>query len=161
MKEAIQLIILETESVPKGYRALELMNNLGAEILEFYPHAKGVRLLGRSSESLKEKLPKEAVQIKVSTSILRAMLSQTSNKLKNYFAVAETKSLIDLLKIAIDMEKAEIEVLEIRTLRSNLEKNYAIFTLDNRQVAEKILEDIDYTIIDSKNTALKEVLGFN
>ncbi len=161
MSEKIQLVLLETESLPKGYKALEEMSNLGLEALEFYPHSHGVRLLFKAPEAFGAKLPVDALIIKTSIKVLKAMLSQSSSKLKNFFVVVETKKLSELLKISAEFDQAGAEILEIRALRSNHEKNYAIFSLDNKDIASEILKNTEHTIMSSENSALKEFLGFN
>lgn len=160
MSEQIKLIIVETESLPLGYKFLEELSAAGLEALEFYPHANGVRLLFRSAENFEAKLPAQAVQISVSLKIFKALLSQTSNTLKKHLAVVETKKLSELLSIAVEFEKVDSDILEIRALRSNNQKNYALFTVDDKAVAEKILKNTEHSILNSSSPALKEFLGF-
>lgn len=161
MSEKIQLVLLETESLPKGYKALEEMSNLGLDALEFYPHAQGVRLLFKAPESFGAKLPADAVVLKTSINVLKAMLSQSGNTLKKFFAVVETKKFSDLLKISTELDHVGAEILEIRALRSNHEKNYAIFTIEDKNITSEILKNTEHTIMSSENSALKEFLGFN
>ena len=161
MSEQIQLVLMETESLPQGYKALEEMSDLGLEPLEFYPHAHGVRLLFKAPENFGAKLPAKAISIKTSINVLKAMLSQNSSTLKKYLVATETKNLSDLIKIAAEFDKVGAEILEIRALRSNHEKNYALFSLNEKNIASEILKNAEHTIMNSENSALKEFLGFN
>jgi hypothetical protein len=160
MNETIQLIIFETPSLPKGYKALEEMSELGLEPLEFYPHAQGVRILFRAPQDFKKNIPAQAVSLNVTMPILKAILSQTGNTLKKHLVVAETKRYEDLIKLAMNFEKIGAEILELRSLRSNPEKNYALFTLDDKDSGAKLLISTEHAFLSASSTALKEFLGF-
>lgn len=160
MNDLIQLVVFESKSLPQGYKALEDLSEMGLEPLEFYPHAQGIRILFKAPQGFSKNLPAGAITIPVSVKILKAILSQTSNVLKKFLVVVETKSYPELLKLASEFEKIEAEILEIRSLRSNTEKNYGLFTLDNKESASKILTGIDHSILSASSAALKDFLGF-
>ncbi len=160
MSETIQLVILDRKSLPQGYKALEEMGEMGLEPLEFYPHAQGVRLLFKAPDGFSKSLPKDSVLVQASTKILKAILSQTGNVLKNHLVVIETTNFPELLNIAIELEKFEADILELRSLRSNPEKNYGLFTLDNKDQIEKIISKYDHAFLSATSVTLKEFLGF-
>lgn len=160
MRENIQLIIFETKSLPHGYKALEEMTTLGLEPLEFYPHAQGVRILLKAPSAFSSPLPRGAETVSVSMQILKALLSQTGNTLKKHLVVVETKKLSELLKLAVEFEKIEADILEVRSLRSNHEKNYGLFTLEQKDTAASLLKNIEHSFLNSADTKLKEFLGF-
>ena len=160
MTEAVTLIILEKKSLPKGYKALEEMGELGLEPLEFYPHAKGVRLLFKKPLNFLGVLPKDAISIQVSVKILKAILSQTNITLKKYLVVVETKKFSEILEISMEFEKINAEILEIRSLRSNTEVNYGLYTLDDKESSLKIVSEKEHSFLSATSATLKEFLGF-
>ena len=160
MSEVIELVVFESKSLPQGYKALEGLSDLGLEPLEFYPHAQGVRILFRSPKGFSKSLPSGATVISVTEKILKVILSQTGNVLKEFLVAVETKNYTDLINLSLEFEKIGAEVLEIRSLRSNAEINYGLFTLDNKDSATKILAGIEHSILSSSSAALKEFLGF-
>ncbi len=161
MQEAVQLVIFETKTLPRGYKALEELSQLGLEPLEFYPHAHGVRILLKAPAGFTRDLPSGAIKIETSITILKALLSQTGCKLKTYLVVVETKSFSELVLIASQLEKIEAEVVELRTLRSNPEKNYGIFTLEAQDKASKILSQVEHSFLSATSAVLKDFLGFS
>lgn len=161
MLETVQIVIFETKTLPQGYKALEELGQLGLEALEFYPHAHGVRILLKVPAGFASDLPSGAVKLETSIAILKALLSQTGIKLKTYLLVVETKSLSELVLIASQLEKTEAEVVELRSLRSNPEKNYGIFTLDQKDKAAKILSQVEHSFLSSTSAVLKDFLGFS
>ncbi len=160
MRETIQLIILDKKSLPQGYKALEEMGEMGLEPLEFYPHAQGVRLLFKAPAGFSKPLPKDSASIHASAKILKAILSQTGNVLKKHLVVVETKNFPELLNVAIELEKIEADILELRSLRSNPEKNYGLFTLDDKSQTVRIISNYDHSFLSASSATLKEFLGF-
>lgn len=159
--EAIQLVIYETESLPRGYKALEELGESGLEPLEFYPHAQGVRILFRAPQPSTRALPPEAVSVTVSIATLKAMLSQTGSELRKFLVVVEADDLVKILKLTSDLEKAGAGILEIRSLRSNPRKNYALITVDNKEPVEDLLSGFDHSFLSASSAVLKGFLGFN
>jgi hypothetical protein len=160
MEETVQLVIFETESIPQGYLALEKMTEKGLEPLEFYPHSGGVRVIFKANKDLPSTTFQEVFKIEVSNKIIKAMLSQTNNVLRKFLIVMESKSLKELLTVAVEFDKIGADILEIRSLRSNLEKNFALVTLDNKSEAVKILGKMDHAFLASTSKALREFLAF-
>lgn len=161
MKESIQLVLYETVSLPRAYKALEELSESGLEPLEFYPHASGVRILLKAPPFYTKALPEGATSVTVSVGILKAILSQTENKLRKLLAVVETESFLELLKLVVNLEKNKIDILEVRSLRSNPRKNYALITMDDKASAETLLSEFDHSFLSASSKVLKEFLGFN
>ena len=160
MNELIQLVVFESKSLPQGYKALEDLGEMGLEPLEFYPHAQGIRILFKMPAGFSKSLPTGTTVIPVSIKILKAILSQTSNNLKKFLVVVETRNYSELLKLATAFEKIDADILELRSLRSNTEKNYGLFTVDSKESAAQILNGIDHSILSATSAVLKEFLGF-
>jgi hypothetical protein len=160
MPEFAQLVIFETNSIPQGYKALEDLAELGLEPLEFYPHAQGVRILLKAPKGFSKLLPAEAQTILVSLKVIKAILSQTENVLRKYLIVVETQNFAELIILANKFEKIESEILEIRSLRSNTQKNYGLFSVDKTESAMPLLSGYDHSILSASSAALKEFLGF-
>lgn len=160
MNLSIRLVIFESKSLPQAYKALEELSEKGLEPLEFYPHAMGARILFKARPEFQEVLPQDTVEIRITEKILKALLSQSGNTLLKYLVVVESKSLKDLLALATSFEKAEADILEIRTLRSNPEKNYALFTLNEKKAAEQLVGSFDHAFLNSSSRALSDFLGF-
>ncbi len=160
MSETIHLVILDKKSLPQGYKALEEMGEMGLEPLEFYPHAQGVRLLFKVPAKFSKSLPKDCASVHASEKILKGILSQTGNVLKKHLVVIETTNFLELLNVAIELEKIEADILEIRSLRSNPEKNYGLFTLEDKDRATKIISKYDHAFLSATSATLKEFLGF-
>jgi hypothetical protein len=160
MKDSIRLVIFENKSLPQSYKALEVLSEQGLIPLEFYPHANGVRILFQAPEDWNGSVSSGAQIMVVSKKILKAMLGQSSNQLKKLLLVIETTNLADLIKLAIQLEQTSAEILEIRSLRSNPAKNYALITLDDESGAKKFVSGFDHAFLSASSAALKEFLGF-
>ena len=160
MNETVQLVVFESQSLPKGYKALETMSEQGLEPLEFSPHAGGVRIVFKAPQGFSKSLPEGSQMLSVSLTAIKAMLSQTGHSLKNFLCIVETKKYVELLMLAGEFEKIGAEILEIRSLRSNAAKNYALFTLDDKAHAAKLLTGFEHSFLSASSAVLKEFLGF-
>ncbi len=160
MSDKILLVILETKNLPRGYKALQDMTTLGLEPLEFYPHAKGVRLLFKAPSDFLQKLPAEARALLVSNQILKAILSQSGLRLKKYLVVVETQSFFELVALAQKFEEVSAEILELRALRSNPEINYGLFSVENKDLIRDVVGSFEHSVLEASSKALQDFLGF-
>lgn len=170
MAEILKLLVFETRSIPRGYKALHQLSELSLVCLEFSPHADGVRILFRVDQSesdLEQRLlpllnQEDSCEIvEVNHAIMKATLSQTGTGLQKSLLVFEVDQYVQLLRLSMQLTQLGAVPLEIRSLRSNAKRNYGIFTMEKTDGAKNLLVNFDFAIIPSDSKALQEFLGFS
>lgn len=172
MSEMLKLLVFETRSIPRGYQSLHRIVELGLECLEFTPHAEGVRILFKISQNISESEFQKSLMnylgqdesceiVEINQSIMKALLSQTGTALQKNFLVVEARQFAQLLRLAMQLEQIGARAIEIRSLRSNNQKNYGVFTLESDEGAKSLLKNFEHAVIPAGSKSLQEFLGFS
>ena len=156
----MKIVIVESLNLVEGYMKLAQGTQSGLTPLDFSPHAKGARIVFKS-EDLKAPLVSSAEVFEVSESVLKAYLGLGGAQLLEKLIVLQDSRLGRLLEITQRLENRGATILELRSLRSNPDINYTIATCQDSSGFSELLKDVHHVVLDSKNPAFSDFLGFS
>ncbi|MFN8791793.1 MAG: hypothetical protein ACK5Y2_10110 [Bdellovibrionales bacterium] len=156
----MKIVIVEALNLVEGYAKLAQGTQSGLTPLEFSPHAKGARIVFKT-ESAKAPPLGSAEVFEVTESVLKAYLGLGGAQLLEKVMILQDARLGRLLEVTQKLENLGATILELRSLRSNPEINYTIATCQDATSFSDLLKDVQHVVLDSKNPAFSDFLGFS
>jgi hypothetical protein len=140
-----------------AYQFLDQVTTAGHEPLEFSPYTGGVRILFK----VVGQQTADAEFFELSDSIMKAYLGLDVGAVNGFIGVTEFNQLSEAFSLALEAEKNEIPVHEIRSLKGSSAGHHLILSHSKKEVLEHFFKGKESFIFSSENEKMMEFLGFS